>query len=142
MNKKKYTYKDYPISEKYPETVKTKSKKPLSDLTIENLINEKLTMEDFRISEESLIAQAEIAESIGRYSLAKNFRRGAEMVRLPQNEIFEIYEKLRPGRAKSKGELISIARKLKEKYHALILASFVEEAADIYEKRDLFNKRY
>ena len=60
----------------------------------------------------------------------------------PQNEIFEIYEKLRPGRAKSKGELISIARKLKEKYHALILASFVEEAADIYEKRDLFNKRY
>ena len=66
MNKKKYTYKDYPISEKYPETVKAKSKKPLSDLTIENLINEKLTMEDFRISEESLIAQAEIAESIGR----------------------------------------------------------------------------
>ena len=42
MNKKKYTYKDYPISEKYPETVKAKSKKPLSDLTIENLINEKL----------------------------------------------------------------------------------------------------
>ena len=59
------------------------------------------------------------------------------MVRLPQNEIFEIYEKLRPGRAKSKGELISIAR-LKEKF--LILASFVEEAADIYEKRDLFKK--
>ena len=60
------------------------------------------------------------------------------MVRLPQNEIFEIYEKLRPGRAKSKGELISIARKLKEKYHALILASFVEEAADIYEKKEIF----
>ena len=38
MNKKKYTYKDYPISEKYPETVKAKSKKSLSDLTIENFI--------------------------------------------------------------------------------------------------------
>ena len=37
MNKKKYTYRDYPISEKYPETVKAKSKKSLSDLTIENL---------------------------------------------------------------------------------------------------------
>ena len=72
MNKKKYTHRDYPISEKYPETVKAKSNKSLSDLTIENLINEKLNMEDFRISEESLIAQAEIAESVGRYTLAKN----------------------------------------------------------------------
>ena len=140
--KKKYTYKDYPISEKYPESVKAKSNKPLSDITIEKLMNEELNMEDLRISEESLISQAEIAESAGRYSLAKNFRRGAEMVRLPQNEIFEIYEKLRPGRAKSQEDLITIAKKLREKYNAFILASFVEEAADIYKKRDLFKKRY
>ncbi|GIS06716.1 MAG: hypothetical protein CM15mP109_14720 [Candidatus Dadabacteria bacterium] len=59
------------------------------------------------------------------------------MVRLPQNEIFEIYEKLRPGRAKSKGELISIARKLKEKYHALILASFVRKL-QIFMKKEIF----
>ena len=37
MNKKKYTHKDYPISEKYPETVKAKSSYEKTSKNKENL---------------------------------------------------------------------------------------------------------
>ncbi|KZY32192.1 hypothetical protein A3731_22550 [Roseovarius sp. HI0049] len=61
---------------------------------------------------------------------------------MPQAEVMEVYELLRPGRAASKGALLQAAQGLRETYGAEELAALVEEAAEVYEKRGLFRTRY
>ena len=51
------------------------------------------------------------------------------------------YEMLRPGRAKSKGELFVLAQELRSTYGATAMAAFIEEAADVYQRRGLFARR-
>ena len=101
-----------------------------------------VTMDDLRITPRALEQQAEIATSVGRSALAGNLKRAAEMTRLPQEEVMEIYELLRPGRAASKDSLLDVAQELRNEQDAPLLADFVEEAARFYEKRGLFRKRY
>ena len=86
--------------------------------------------------------QAQIAGSVGRGALAGNLERAAEMTRLSQEDVMEIYELLRPGRTTSKDSLLDVAQRLRNKQDAPLLADFVEEAARFYEKRGLFRKRY
>ena len=64
------------------------------------------------------------------------------MTRLPQDHIMHIYELLRPGRAKSKVELLNAADRLRTEFEAPLLAAFVEEASELYDKRGLFRTRY
>jgi propanediol dehydratase small subunit len=64
------------------------------------------------------------------------------MAALPQRVIMEIYELLRPGRAKSEAELISAAKLLRETYGTFKLADFLEEAAEVYRRRGLYMGRY
>ena len=45
----------------------------------------------------------------------------------------EVYELLRPGRAKSKQQLLDAARTMRETHGAVRMARFIEEAAEIYE---------
>jgi propanediol dehydratase small subunit len=52
------------------------------------------------------------------------------------------YELLRPGRARSRADLNDLAQTMRENYAAERIASFIEEAAETYEKRGLFAKRY
>jgi propanediol dehydratase small subunit len=86
--------------------------------------------------------QAEIARAAGRPTLAQNFERGAELVDVPQDVIMRVYELLRPGRASSKDELLAAAKELRDAYGAGNVASFIEEAAEVYERRALFKRRY
>jgi propanediol dehydratase small subunit len=74
--------------------------------------------------------------------LADNFLRAADLVAVPQEVIMRAYELLRPGRAKSKADLLEMARTMRETYKAERIAAFIEEAAGVYEARDLFTKRY
>jgi propanediol dehydratase small subunit len=74
--------------------------------------------------------------------LADNFERAAELVDVPQDFIMQIYELLRPGRAKDKAPLIEAARKLRADHKAERMARFVEEAAEVYERRGLFTYRF
>ncbi len=53
-----------------------------------------------------------------------------------------VYELLRPGRAGSKDELLKTAKELRDIYGAAGVAAFIEEAAEVYERRSLYNKRY
>ncbi len=53
-----------------------------------------------------------------------------------------VYELLRPGRANSKDELIAVAKELRDVYGAEGVAAFIEEAADVYERRSLYKKRF
>jgi len=142
MTKETLSVSDYPLAEKRPDVVETKTGKGIEDITLDGLLSDRVTLEDLRITSRALRQQAEIARAAGRPTLAQNFERGAEMVGVPQDVIMRVYELLRPGRASSKDELLAAAMELRDTYHAAKIASFVEEAADVYERRALFKRRY
>ena len=142
MRKQKLTQKDYPIAETQPSKVKGKRGIALSELTMDAVLEGRVALEDLQITPEALLKQAEIAKSVGRATLSDNFERAAEMNKLPNSEVMEIYELLRPGRAGSKSTLLEAAEKIRSRYSAEGLAEFIEEAAEFYDKRGLFKKRY
>jgi propanediol dehydratase small subunit len=132
----------YPVGEKQPERVWTRNGRPLRDLTLDNLLAGGVTASDFGITAEGLRLQAAIAEQAGRSNLAQNLRRGAELVEIPDNMLLEIYELLRPGRAQSVDELRATANQLRDAYGAEETAALLEEAAEVYERRGIFQRRF
>lgn len=142
MTGRPFTTADYPLAETQPDRVRGPRGKPVSDLTLDKLVSGEVTMDDLRVTPEALLAQAEIARDAGRPTLAANFERAAEMVNLPQQLVMETYELLRPGRAAGKAPLLAAARRLRQDYGAERLAAFIEEAAEVYERRGLFRFRF
>lgn len=136
------TRADYPLAETQPEAVIGKRGKRLSEITLDAVLSGAVGMEDLRITPQALAAQAEIARDAGRPTLAQNFERAAELVEVPQDFIMQVYELLRPGRAKSKQELLEAATTMRETYKAERIARFIEEAAETYEARGLFTFRF
>ncbi len=130
---------DYPLASKRPELVKTPTGKDLKSITLDGLIKDQITSADLRISAETLEMQAQIAEAAGRKPFARNLRRAAELTRIPDERVLEIYNALRPFRS-TKPELLAIADELDNKYQAKTTAAMVREAADVYEKRDRLRK--
>jgi len=133
---------DYPLAETAPHDVKGQRGKAYVDITLDAVISGDVTMEDLRITPGALRAQASIARDVNRPTLAKNFERAAELVGVPQEFIMQCYELLRPGRAKSKDDLLAAARTMRDTYKATDIAAFIEEAAQAYEERGLFVKRF
>lgn len=125
---------DYPLATRRPELVKTPTGKSLSDITLEKVKRGEITPQDLRITAETLFMQAEIAEKVGRKQFAQNLRRAAELTKVPDERILEIYTALRPYRS-TKAELLAIADELEQKYGAKMNADLVREAADVYERR-------
>jgi len=136
------TRADYPLAETQPEAVIGPRGKRLADVTLESVMAGEITMEDLRITPDSLLAQAEIARDAGRPTLAENFERAAELVDVPQHVVMKVYELLRPGRARSMQELLDAAALLRTAHGAHRMATFVEEAAQAYEERGLFTFRF
>lgn len=132
---------DYPVGEKHPERVQTRTGRPLADLTLDQVLAGDLTMADFGITAEGLRLQAQVAEEAGRPNLAQNLRRGAELVAIPDDELLTIYELLRPGRAQSAAELRATAERVRARYGAEQTARLIEEAAAAYERRGVFTRR-
>ncbi|MCS6040068.1 diol dehydratase small subunit [Klebsiella pneumoniae subsp. pneumoniae] len=54
--------------------------------------------QDVRISRQTLEYQAQIAEQMQRHAVARNFRRAAELIAIPDERILAIYNALRPFR--------------------------------------------
>lgn len=133
---------DYPLAETRPEQIRGKRGKALSEITLAAVLAGEVTMEDLQITPQALQDQAEIAIEAGRPTLALNFRRGAELVNVPQEFIMSTYELLRPGRAQSKQELLDRAEEFRQRYAAPTIADFIAEAAEIYDKRGLFARRF
>ncbi len=142
MDEKPASTEDYPLAETSPERVTGQRGKPLDQLTIEAVLRGEIEMEDLRITPEALRQQARISQAAGRATLGSNLERAAEMTRLPQATIMEIYELLRPGRTSSKDELAAAGRRLRDEFDAPMLARLVEEAAEVYQRRGLFRIRY
>lgn len=131
--------KDYPLASKRPDLIKTPTGKNLKDITLENIASGRIDVQEIRIRAETLELQAQIAESYGRRQLALNFRRAAELTRIPDEEVFRIYNALRPHRS-TKEDLLMIAKGIEKKYQAKINSTFIRQAMKIYEKRDLLRK--
>lgn len=126
----------YPLAKNHPDLLKSKTGKPFSEITFDNVIQGKVIHEDFKTNADTLLMQAEIAEKAGKKQFAGNMRRAAELTRVPDEEVLRIYDKLRPNRA-TKQELLDIANELRTKYQANITADLVEETARVYEKRNI-----
>ena len=132
--------KDYPLGYNRKDLIKTSTGKSLDDITLEAVMNDRVGPNDVRITAETLEYQAKIAESVGRKIFAMNLRRAAELTRISDDRILEIYNALRPFRS-TKAELLAIADELENKYSATISASLVREAAEVYEKRDRLRRK-
>lgn len=124
----------YPLGEKMPEKIKAATGKKLADFSFAKVKSGELTADDFRIAPETLEMQAQVAESVGRDTLARNMRRAAELIKVPDAELLEVYNALRPYRS-TKAELYGIAQGLESTYGCTVNAAFIREAADVYEKR-------
>lgn len=126
----------YPLKEKHPEFIKSRSGKKLDEINIESIINGSVTAEDIKISKEVLILQAEVARQDGKMQLAKNFIRSAELIDIPDDRILEMYNSLRPYRS-TENELKQLSNELRDKYEASMCSDLVEETLAVYKKRDL-----
>ena len=136
------TRADYPLAETQPGAVTGKRGKALPEITLDAVLAGEVTMEDLRITPQALQDQADVARDAGRPTLALNFERGAELVDVPQDFIMQVYELLRPGRARSKEQLLEAAATMRTTYKAERIARFIEEAAETYEARGLFTFRF
>jgi propanediol dehydratase small subunit len=131
--------KDYPLAINRPDLVKSATGLGLADITLDKVLEGKLTFDDIKIAPQTLEYQAQIAISAGRPQIANNLRRAAELTRIPDARVLEIYNALRPYRS-TKQQLLDIADELETKYQARICAAFVREAVTIYEKRGRIKK--
>ena len=125
---------DYPIGDKKPELIKSATGVAYSDLSLDKLLSGELKAEDLRIRPETLELQAQVAESVDRGAFARNLRRAAELIAVPDARLLEIYNALRPYKS-TKPELEAIAAELRDQYNAPISAAFVAEAAEVYYAR-------
>jgi propanediol dehydratase small subunit len=120
----------YPLSEKAPDRLRTPGGLPYNEITLDAVLDGRVRMEDLRVTPEALELQAQVAEAAGRGQLADNLRRAAELAKVPEEFILEVYNSLRPGRADA-GRLAALAAQLEERHAAQRCAALVREAAGI-----------
>lgn len=132
----------YPVSEKAPERAVSSSGMPQNDLTLEAVMSGRVGASDIRISADVLRLQAGIARAAGRDRLAANLERAAELVDVPQDMILDTYEMMRPGRLSDASRLAERAAMLRRDYGAHSIAALIDEAIAVYERRNLFRRRY
>lgn len=97
---------------------------------LDSVLDGRTGIEDLRISSQALAHQAGIARAANRPQLAENFLRAAELVAVPESEILEIYNALRPGRA-TRERLFALAARLETEYAAPRCAALVREATEL-----------
>ena len=131
--------RDYPLATKRPGLVKTPSGLNFSKITLEKVASGEIDPKEIRISSDTLELQAQVAGVHGRSQLAANFRRAAELTRIPDEEVLRIYNALRPQHG-TKEDLLKIAKHLEKRYKAKINAAFIREAVKVYEKRGLLKE--
>ncbi len=131
-----YTEADYPMLSKHGDVIKTPTGKNLSDITLESVLNESINIKDVRISSDMLHAQAQIAESTGKKQIGENLKRAAELTQVPDDIIIKMYDMLRPNRS-TRAQLQELYQTLLDKYNAPMCARLVQEAAMVYEKRNI-----
>jgi len=126
----------YPLGEHEGERITSRTGRPLSELTLENVRAGTVDAQDFTIHAETLRAQADIAERAGFGQLAANLRRAAELTVVPDAKVLAVYEALRPYRVRVE-QLLALADELERDYGAVENARLLRQAAEVYQKRGL-----
>lgn len=116
-------------------TINAHSGRNVAEVTVEAARNGDLTLDDIRISRDTLVMQAAAAEQAGSLQLATNLRRAAELTALSTPDMLSAYEALRPRRS-TFAELEDLAQRLAAQ-EAHLCAAMVREAADVYHRRGL-----
>jgi propanediol dehydratase small subunit len=129
----------YPLGENAQDQLLAASGRKISDITLEAAAAGELSSADLQIKPETLQAQAEIARKAGYTQLAENLERAAELTGVPNDELLRMYETLRPGRA-THADMIALAERLEQHYHASQNARLVREAATVYLARGLVKR--
>jgi propanediol dehydratase small subunit len=109
------------------DEIRLRSGRPIGDLSLENLAQGRLAGDDLGIHEDTLRQQARIAREAGFAPLASNLERAAELTRLPDAKVLEIYEALRRGGRRP--TLDALAREIEDAYGATLTSAFLREAA-------------
>jgi propanediol dehydratase small subunit len=128
---------DYPLGARRPELVTTLAGTPLGEVTLDALLDGRISGEELRATPETLRRQAEIARAAGRPALADNLARAAELATVPDDVILEVYTALRPHRS-TEAELRAWAERLETELGAPLTAAFVADACVVYAGRGLF----
>lgn len=116
-------------------TARAFSGRSAEEVTADRLARDELHPDDVRISPDTLLHQARVAEAHDNPQLAANFRRAAELALVPEDEVLALYEALRPHRSTG-ADLAALAERL-DRYPAPLCAALVREAADVYARRGL-----
>jgi propanediol dehydratase small subunit len=127
---------DYPLGTQRPDLVRTPGGLGLDELTLDALRSGRLAASEMRATAETLELQVQVALAAGRVQLAANLERAAELTRVPDEVILEVYTALRPHRSTA-GELEDWADRLEQEFQATMTADFVREARTVYAKRNL-----
>ncbi len=122
---------EYPLGEFHRDHLTTRSGRRLSELSLERVLCGDVAPDDVSVSAETLAQQARIALEAGFDQVAQNLSRAAEMTRIPDAELLEIYEALRPGRS-TYYRLLSMSQQVASMYGAELTAAYIREAADAY----------
>jgi propanediol dehydratase small subunit len=128
----------YPLIE-HAETLQAASGRPLTAITLDAAVAQELTIADLQISATTLRQQATVARHAGYTQLAENLERAAELTAVPNAEVLQMYDQLRPGRA-THADLQGLAERLEQIYNATTCAAFVREAASVYLQRGLLRR--
>lgn len=126
----------YPLIEHAADELRTASGRKLAAIDLDAVMRGELSSSDLQVSADTLRQQAEIAGQAGFTQLAENLLRAAELSAVPNEELLQMYDKLRPGRA-TYAELLQLAERLAGTYGASQTAAFVREAAAVYQARKL-----
>jgi propanediol dehydratase small subunit len=129
----------YPLMDNAEDQLKAFSGKSLPEITLDAAAEGELSSADLRIHRETLVMQANIAREAGYVQLAGNLMRAAELTLVPNAEVLQIYDLLRPMRA-TYDQLIKLAEHLEQTYQAAENGRFVREAADVYRERKLLRE--
>lgn len=110
-----------------PSTVHAQSGRPVDEVDVTAVLAGEVGPDDIRISAGALARQAALARQHGDIQLAENLLRAAELVTVPEGQLLEYYELLRPGRA-TPGQLRAVGSELADRGMPRVAALFAEAA--------------
>ncbi|HAT87402.1 MAG TPA: propanediol dehydratase small subunit PduE, partial [Rhizobiales bacterium] len=101
------------------------------NIEVDNVLAGTVSPDDLAIQRATLEAQAQVATEAGYTEVAENLLRAAEMTNIPDDEILDMYEALRPGRS-TYYQLLSLSQWISSQFDAELTGNYIREAADAY----------